>query len=219
MRRVIPPALALALPFTCLWMLSSWAGPPAAGPAQSGSTRAPAQDASVAPPENSLHLDAAPKPRVRGDGGGISDAAPRPPERSDAIAFDAVLRPPEVHPIAPDPVPLLTRSIYLLGVRFDRGEVRLERVRHETLPTPTALPRTFGRFAVELYVGPTLLERTRFDFPLIHDDSRASDTYERGLSVLVDVRVPDSDRPNRLEIWDRATDRRWTYRYPLTATP
>jgi hypothetical protein len=65
-----------------------------------------------------------------------------------------------------------------------------------------------------MFSGPTLVERVRFDFPLINDDSLATEAYEKGLVTAVDVRIPDSDRPNKLEIWDRANDKRWKFEYP-----
>ena len=66
-----------------------------------------------------------------------------------------------------------------------------------------------------LQVRSTAIWRSiRFDFPLINDDSKASEVYEKGLDVTVEVRVPDSDRPNKFEIWDRANDKRWQFEYP-----
>ena len=121
--------------------------------------------------------------------------------------------------VAPDPTPLACDAVLVLGVRYDHGTIRLERVRREVVAKGTVLPRRFGRFAAELYGGPTLLERARFDFPLIHDDDGPGVVFGRTLDFTVDVRVPDSERPTRLEIWDRATDTRWTFRYPPPLTP
>jgi hypothetical protein len=117
-------------------------------------------------------------------------------------------------PIAPDPAPLLSDAFFVLTLHFEKQQVSLEKVKRITTKAKTSVPRTFGRFAAELYVGPTLIERVRFDFPLIADDSRIGDAYIKGLSVSIDVKVPDSDRPTRLSIWDRATDRRWELPYP-----
>lgn len=117
-------------------------------------------------------------------------------------------------PIPPDPTPLFTDSVFVLTIKYDKGVVSILKVRHEKLPAKVALDRRFGRFAAELFSGPTLVERVRFDFPLINDDSVASEIYEKGLTVQVDVRIPDSDRPNKLEIWDRANDKRWKLEYP-----
>lgn len=121
--------------------------------------------------------------------------------------------------IAPDPTPLPCDAVLVLSVRYDKGTIRLEKVRREAVAKGTTLPRRFGRFAAELYVGPTLLERARFDFPLIHDDDAPGAVFGKTLDFTVEVRVPDSDRPTRLEIWDRASDKRWIFRYPPPLTP
>ncbi len=116
--------------------------------------------------------------------------------------------------IQPDPTPLVVDAVFVLSIRFDKGKVSITKVVREKLAKKQALPRRLGRFAVELYSGPTVVERVRFDFPLIHDDDPAGEAYAKGLDVTVEVRVPDSDRPNKLEIWDRATEKRWKYVYP-----
>lgn len=137
---------------------------------------------------------------ANGDAGKKPDAAPR-----DTGA---------PRPVPPDPTPLAAEAVFILTVRYEKGQVTLVKTKREKLPIKAALPRHMGRFAAELYVADTLLERLRFDFPLISDDSNIGETYAKGLDVRVDVKIPDSDRPTRLEIWDRATDRRWVLPYP-----
>ncbi|GAC1571423.1 MAG: hypothetical protein NVS3B20_03390 [Polyangiales bacterium] len=148
---------------------------------------------------------------------------PSPPTdaRLEVWAADIAFRPDtqgahDARPIPPDPTPLACDAAFVLTVHFQRGQLTIERVSRVAFPKKSALPRHFGRFAAELYVGPTLLERARFDFPLIQDDDAEGEAYAKGLDVRVLVRVPESDRPTRLEIWDRATDRRWTFAYPPT---
>ncbi len=147
--------------------------------------------------------------------------APPYPPKFDAgkPKFDAPKPMPDApsdvpKPIPPDPTPLAADAVWVMSVRFHKGDVTITKVRREKLATKAAVDRHFGRFAAELYSGPTLVERIRFDFPLINDDTNASDVYAKGLDVTVDVKIPDSDRPNKLEIWDRATDRRWKLEYP-----
>lgn len=122
-------------------------------------------------------------------------------------------------PIPPDPTPLVSDSVFVLGVQWSKGVLSIEHARREKLPKKIALPHHMGRFAVELYVGPTLLDRDRFDIPLLGDDGPTSDTFGKGLVTTVEVRVPESDRPTRLEIWDRATDKRWIFAYPPKLQP
>ncbi|GAC1365696.1 MAG: hypothetical protein NVSMB47_17010 [Polyangiales bacterium] len=135
------------------------------------------------------------------------------PDVRPEVALDAP------SPIPPDPTPLACDAVFVLSLRWSKGTLTLEHARRETLAKKTTLPRHFGRFAAELYVGPTLLERLRFDIPLLGDDGPIGDTYGKGLVTDVEVRVPDSERPTRLEIWDRATDRRWVLDYPPKLAP
>lgn len=168
-----------------------------------------ATDAASAPPDAALdaHLPDAKTPPYPPK----FDAKPKP----DVPPPDVKDAPADVpKPIPPDPTPLATDAVFVMSVRFNKGEVSITKVRREKLVMKAAVDRHFGRFAAELYSGPTLVERIRFDFPLINDDSNAADVYAKGLDVTADVRVPDSDRPNKLEIWDRSTDKRWKLDYP-----
>jgi len=140
------------------------------------------------------------------------DVRPDAPKLPDVRFIDARV-------IPPDPTPLISDSVFVMSVRFDKGTISIDKTKRVTLGKKEALPRHMGRFAAELYVGPTLIERLRFDFPLISDDDNASESYAKGLNVVVEVKIPDSDRPTRLEIWDRATDKRWTFPYPPKLTP
>ena len=80
-----------------------------------------------------------------------------------------------------------------------------------------------GRFAVELYVGRQLLDRVRFDFPLLGADELAGGprmwssppSFERKLSTQAAVMIPHSERATRAILVDRATGRVWTLPWPL----
>jgi hypothetical protein len=98
---------------------------------------------------------------------------------------------------------------YLLAVHpLDVGQVQ------ET-------PRAMGRFALELYEGPTLIERVRFDFPGLGAGESVDGGYgappsmERNLTTRIGVVFPATDRGTRLELWDRATNRRWALPWPI----
>jgi hypothetical protein len=58
----------------------------------------------------------------------------------------------------------------------------------------------------------------RFDFPLVGDTESPSFAYEQTISSSTQVTISDSERPNRLVIWDRATERRWAFAYPPVRT-
>jgi hypothetical protein len=200
----IPKLLALVAPIAIVFAAASFATTSA------GETLAsPTLDDAFPPRDVALpdaFLDARGRPDVAFDAR-RPDAIPVPPDVNPPVA-DA--RPP----IPPDPTPLAAEALFVIGFRYANRTFTIARVRRESLPKPAAVPRRFGRFAAELYVGPTLLERIRFDVPLLHDDDQASESYEKGLDITVDVKLPDSDRPTRLEVWDRATDRRWRFAYP-----
>lgn len=118
---------------------------------------------------------------------------------------------------APDPPPLVSRSQWVFDLRWDRGDVWLLGVHPLQLPMPQPTPRAMGRFAVELFEGPTLLERVRFDFPLLgapEPDAAVSMTSK--LRTRIGVVFPAVERGTRLELWDRATGHRWSLPWPPT---
>ena len=123
----------------------------------------------------------------------------------------------------PDPTPLVERSQWVFDLRWDRGDVWLVGVNPLELRAPQATPRVMGRFALELFEGPALLERVRFDFPLLGppepgDGGRgAPPSFSQKLRTRVGVVFPATPRGTRLELWDRATNRRWSLPWPPSA--
>jgi hypothetical protein len=89
--------------------------------------------------------------------------------RDPATTGDAGTEPPgpPAHGYPPDPTPLTERAWWVYPVTYDRGELRVDPPRLECLPRPTASARRMGRFAFELWLGGELVERIRFDFPLL----------------------------------------------------
>jgi len=120
----------------------------------------------------------------------------------------------------PDPPPLVEKSQWVFDLRWDRGDVWLLGVHALELPAPQATPRAMGRFALELFEGPTLIERVRFDFPLLGvPDEEGGISLTRNLRTRIGVLFPATRRGTRLELWDRATNRRWALPWPVaTAT-
>jgi hypothetical protein len=118
----------------------------------------------------------------------------------------------------PDPQPLVSQSQWVFDLRWDRGDVWLLGVHPMDLPAPQATPRVMGRFAIELFEGPTLLERARFDFPLLGPpEPDAAVSLASKLRTRIGVVFPAVPRGNRLELWDRATGRRWALPWPPVA--
>ena len=134
------------------------------------------------------------------------------------------LDPKAVSKTPPDPPALREKSQLVFDLRWDQGELYLLGVHHVDLPAPQETPRAMGRFAFELYEGPTLIERVRFDFPMLGaGESRdagsnvlAAPTYfEAKLKTRIGVMFPATKRGTRLELWDRATDKRYPLPWPV----
>jgi hypothetical protein len=146
----------------------------------------------------------------------VSRAA-SPDASSDASPDGSISR------IPPDPPPMRERTQWVFDLRWDRGDVYLLGVHKLELPAPQETPRAMGRFAIELFEGPTLIERVRFDFPLLGDEARDGGIREvpyfgKKLTSRIGVMFPATSRGTRLSLWDRATDRRWDLPWPPTDT-
>ena len=122
-----------------------------------------------------------------------------------------------------DPTPLVEKSQWVFDFAWDRGELWLRGVAPLELPAPQATPRVMGRFALELYEGPALVERVRFDFPLLGvpdfgDGGWASPpAITQKIKTRIGVIFPATPRGTRLELLDRATSRRWSVPWPPLA--
>jgi hypothetical protein len=103
----------------------------------------------------------------------------------------------------PDP-PAQSASEQLdLFLVFERGTLLFERSESVTLKTAELTSRRLGRFAVELFDERGLIERVRFDFPLLADEADAG--VEKGLRSEVRVRVPVLPEVTKLRVLDRKT--------------
>jgi hypothetical protein len=122
--------------------------------------------------------------------------------------------------IPPDPPALSERMQWVFDFRWDRGEVFLLEVHKLDQGEPQPTPRVMGRFALELYEGRTLIERARFDFPMLGVPEPADAgwkgpaRFSPRLKTRIGVVFPATTRGTRLELWDRAEDRRWPVPWP-----
>ena len=116
------------------------------------------------------------------------------------------------------------RAQWVFDLRYDRGDVYLLGVHHLELAAAQLTPRAMGRFAVELFEGPTLIERVRFDFPLLGAGPApdagypAPPSFEAKLRSRIGVMFPATSKGTRLELWDRATNQRWKLPWPPVDT-
>jgi len=135
----------------------------------------------------------------------------------------------------PDPLPLAEKSQWVYDFRYAGGEIYLLGIHRLELPVPRETPRVMGRFCLELYEGRVLLERARFDFPMLGDGSDLPLPVAVGLpeggvktprtatlpsftkvSSRIGVMFPSSTRGTRIDIVDRALGRRWPLPWPPT---
>jgi len=118
------------------------------------------------------------------------------------------------HGDLPDPEPLSQRARWSYPIVYDRGQIRVGQPEPMCLPRPQPTPRRIGRFAFELWVGRELIDRVRFDFPLLASEEpptgprrplRETPRFAPGAHVSVTLGVPASERASAARILDRAT--------------
>lgn len=131
------------------------------------------------------------------------DAPPPPKETAP--------EPPAVHQ-PPDPAPSRTTEQVDLRLRFEGGRLHLLGSERVTLKEAESTPRRLGRFAAELWLGTELLERLRFEVPLLA--AEGGEDLEHGLKAEITIRLPLLERANRLELVDRKTEERLTLGWP-----
>jgi hypothetical protein len=102
-------------------------------------------------------------------------------------------------------------------LRYDRGEVYWVSTRELDMGKPTPTPRAFGRFALELYDGKELVERVRFDFPLLGAGVGFEDGgmfSPRRIQSRIGVLFPKTQRGTKLVLFDRATETTYPLAWP-----
>jgi hypothetical protein len=70
---------------------------------------------------------------------------------------------------APDPPAVASKTQWVFDVAVKRGALSIERVTRVEAKSPASTARAMGRFAIELYVGRELVDRVRFNVPLMGD--------------------------------------------------
>jgi len=126
------------------------------------------------------------------------------------LAEDVPAAKPE--PTIPDPEPQEARTFLLLDLRWDRGVPSLVATTAVDFGSPRRTARIFGRFALELFRGKELVERVRFDFPLLGAaDEKGAIHVAPSLRTRVGVYFPKlaKDAGTRFELVDRRTGNRW----------
>lgn len=138
------------------------------------------------------------KPRVETPPARKKDT--KPPPRVDAL---------------PDPAPQRRKEQIELRLRFEDGSLHVISSRAVVHQQPVVTPRRIGRFAAELWLGGELLERLRFEVPLLGADG--GESLERGLVTELTISLPALERANRLQLVDRKTDTATVLDWPPAA--
>ena len=126
----------------------------------------------------------------------------------------------------PDPQPLRLERQWEYEVVYDHGSLRVASVTERRFAQPVVTARRMGRFAIELWIGHELIERVRFDFPMLGAEEPASGprrplheppTFAPGAVVTQRVLVPASPRATRAVLLDRASGRTQVLPWPPDA--
>jgi hypothetical protein len=135
---------------------------------------------------------------------------------------------PELRGSQPDPPPLRLADQWQFEFVYDSGVVSVERVQPVHFRNPVVTARRIGRYAVELWIGRELVDRVRFDFPLLAAEdpppgARRSLYAPPSLSLHAQVRqkvlVPASGRARRALFIDRATEQATELAWPPDRAP
>jgi len=166
----------------------------------------------LAPNQNTPHLTL-PVPVAEGHGepvpAELPETAPGPSASAGARAVPST--PKQFSSDPPDPLPLRQAEQYEYTFHYEHGAIELVGVRPVRYPKPIVTARRMGRFAVELWIGHELVDRVRFDFPLLAADEPKTGPRPlgekpgmQGGSFTTTVLVPAATRARSARLVDRA---------------
>jgi hypothetical protein len=122
---------------------------------------------------------------------------------------------------APDPPARPSKLNWVFEVTARGGKVTVDRVKAISFERPTETPRVVGRFALELYVGRELLDRVRFNVPLMGGETSIGNRnnlpkprFEQNVTAHVQARMADNTRAAYLLVIDRDTGDAQKYFWP-----
>lgn len=153
-----------------------------------------------------------------------ASAAPAPSGSEEASPAP----PPLLPSTLPDPSPLRQAEQVEYELELREGKISVLSVKPLKLTTPVVTPRRIGRYAIELSIGPELIERVRFDFPGTAADEPQLGSKkplfapltlsERAIRRLK-IQVPQSPRVRRAALVDRAKNTATELEWPLPEVP
>lgn len=119
----------------------------------------------------------------------------------------------------PDPAPTQTKQWVAVTVRYAKGVLDVAAAKSRSSRSAETTKRRMGRFAAELWIGCELIDRVRFDFPMLASKPDKAKAHEP--EFVLDgpfeamVTLPESERATRLEIVDRDHETRRRFDWPL----
>lgn len=119
---------------------------------------------------------------------------------------------------APDPAPAASKKHWVFEVPVRKGKPSLGTVRAVVLDKPAPTARNMGRFALEFWIGKELIDRVRFDVPLLEDPTKRKNRRRGSPEFMVNtrlsVRLADSPRAASVVFVDRATGEAQHFAWP-----
>jgi hypothetical protein len=119
---------------------------------------------------------------------------------------------------APDPAAVAAKKQWVFDVPVRQGKPSLGTVREVVLDKPASTVRVMGRFAVEFWIGKELLDRVRFDVPLLDDPTKRKNrrfgSPEFAVNMRLSVRLADNPRAMSVVFVDRATGDTQVFAWP-----
>lgn len=120
-----------------------------------------------------------------------------------------------------DPPVHLAEKQWVFELAWTGGKGAIERARSTTAKKAMGTPRAMGRFALEFWVGHELLDRVRFDVPLLGDDDRERDPKQprrrpafSKVTTKIKAQMADHPRATVLAFVDRASGDTTKYFWP-----
>ncbi len=166
----------------------------------------------LAPNQDTPHVTL-PVPVAEGHGEPVPAELPETAAGASAAASARAVppAPKQFSSDPPDPLPLRQTEQYEYTFHYDHGAIELAGVRPVLYPKPIVTARRMGRFAVELWIGHELVDRVRFDFPLLAADEPKAGPRPlgekpgmQGGSFTTTVLVPAARRARTARLVDRA---------------
>lgn len=133
----------------------------------------------------------------------------------------AALADPPVGGFAPDPPGHASRAHWVFEISVRQGRVSVDRVEPITFAKPAETPRAVGRFALELYIGRELLDRVRFNAPLMGGEVTEGNRnnlprprFDQNVTAHLTARMADNPRAAYLLVVDRETGDTQKFAWP-----